>query len=509
MFMKKLLLFALILTTASMLQAQKRYLEPVFNDVSRNTIIYGKNWTILTVPVTGGPTLQPLAADVYTPVGDTIQGRPLMLYFHTGNFLPFPQNQSPSGTRSDSTAVNLCTKWAKMGYVVASCDYRLGWNPVATTQEERVNTLINAAYRGVQDAHSAIRYFKLNAAQYNIDTNKIMLFGQGTGGYISLNTGALDKYSKILTTQFPPDKFKGSNGFPYVLEAINGNIEATTYGIVNVPGHPLEGDTLCVPNNLGPSSHYQFAVNIGGAIGDLSWIDENTPPTISFQSPTDPFAPYETGVVIVPGVNLNVVEVQGALLISQKMDELNLNSAFAGKDWEDDISKAAFEKNGGLSGLFPIERPADKAADSAPWDYWSLDNPNSAIGLQTNPDMSKEKAELYMDTIIKFSAPRACLVLNLDCDLSGYLANKVITAKEAGVSCFPNPASGSITFLSEKKNISGIVIFDAAGRAVKAVGNLDTQSYKMDRSALPSGHYYAQIKFGKIYTAVPFTFVGK
>ncbi len=507
--MKRLLLLTLIFTTVTLLQAQKRYLEPVFNDVNMQTIAYGKNWTILTVPVTGKPTLQPLAADVYTPVGDTLAKRPLMLYFHTGNFLPFPQNLSPNGTRSDSTTVTLCRRWASMGYVVASCDYRLGWNPTATTQEERVNTLINAAYRGVQDAHSAIRYFKLNADLFKIDTNRIVIFGQGTGGYISLNTGALDKYSKILNTQYPPDKFKNSNGIPYVLEAFNGNIEATTYGVINFPGHPLDGDTLCIPNNVGPTSHYQFAVNIGGAIGDLSWIDENTPPTVSFQSPTDPFAPYETGVVVVPGLNLNVVEVQGALLISQKMDELNLNSSFAGLNWQDDISLVAQSKNGGLSGLFPIQRPADKAADSAPWDFWAPDNPNNANGLQTNPDMSKEKATLYMDTIVAFSAPRACLALNLDCDLSGYLGNKAISAKEAGVSYYPNPATDFINFQSEKREIKNIVIFDAAGRAIKAIGDINANTYKLTKNSIPPGYYFAQIRFDKKFTTVPFSFVGK
>ena len=52
-----------------------------------------------------------------------------------------------------------------MGYVVASIDYRLGWNPLAATQSERTNQLINAAYRGVQDARTAVRYFRMNAAE--------------------------------------------------------------------------------------------------------------------------------------------------------------------------------------------------------------------------------------------------------------------------------------------------------------------------------------------------------
>ena len=36
--------------------------------------------------------------------------------------------------------------FARMGYVVASIDYRVGWN-LAATQSDRTNQLINAAYR--------------------------------------------------------------------------------------------------------------------------------------------------------------------------------------------------------------------------------------------------------------------------------------------------------------------------------------------------------------------------
>lgn len=47
-----------------------------------------------------------------------------------------------------------------MGYVVASVDYRLGWDPVNTSKDIRVFSLINAAYRGVQDASTCIRFSK-------------------------------------------------------------------------------------------------------------------------------------------------------------------------------------------------------------------------------------------------------------------------------------------------------------------------------------------------------------
>ncbi|GIV31176.1 MAG: hypothetical protein KatS3mg029_0527 [Saprospiraceae bacterium] len=150
--------------------------------------------------------VHPLVMDVYEPVGDTETDRPLVIYFHTGSFLPFPQNGITGGKKDDSTAVEICKRLARMGYVAASADYRLGWNPLDPQELNRRWFLINAAYRGVQDARTCIRYFKKTAAEagnpWGIDPNKIVLWGQGTGGYITLNSMCLDDYQKTLISKF-------------------------------------------------------------------------------------------------------------------------------------------------------------------------------------------------------------------------------------------------------------------------------------------------------------------
>ena len=153
--MKKFLTLALSLLAFSQLDAQVRYLNEVFTDVNVTTdVVYGTNVTVLPLLQGSPPAAQPLVCDIYEPAGDTEVDRPLMIYIHTGNFLPQYLNGSAVGTKSDSVAVELCSRYAKMGYVVASIDYRLGWNPLAATQSERTYQLINAAYRGVQDART-------------------------------------------------------------------------------------------------------------------------------------------------------------------------------------------------------------------------------------------------------------------------------------------------------------------------------------------------------------------
>lgn len=123
--------------------AQTRYLDEVFSDVTvTSNIQYGTNITVITALQGLAPAPQPLALDLYEPTGDTETDRPLLLMFHTGNFLPVYLNGGAQGTKTDSAIVEMCTRYAKMGYVVASVDYRVGWNALAATQEERTLQLI-------------------------------------------------------------------------------------------------------------------------------------------------------------------------------------------------------------------------------------------------------------------------------------------------------------------------------------------------------------------------------
>lgn len=489
----------------------ERYIDEVFTDVDvQSGLTYGVNATVLFLPVVYEAVPQPLTMDVYAPAGDTLTERPLILYFHTGNFLPHPQNGSVSGTNTDSTVVEMCSRLARMGYVVASCSYRLGWNPVATTQTERVYTLINAAYRGVQDARTCIRYFKKDAAEnmnsFGIDPSKITIWGQGTGGYVGLACGSLDDYSKIITAS--DGKFlisDGMGGFiPMIIEGINGNIDGTSVGIAppNFPPFPA-GDTLCYPNHVGYDSDFQLSVNMGGAIADTSWLDPGQVPFISFQSPSDPFAPYVEGDVLVPVTPpLTVVEVQGSYLVQLLAQQYGLNDVFASEsaNFIDDISVESRTKNDGLEGLFPIQRPAGSEFDSSPWDYWDpATNPNHASGLMTNPDMTKAKAVAYMDTIIQYFAPRACLALGLNCDLSGFntsIEEPQLSAHEVGLSVSPNPALAYVNFETAVNfPMDKIYIYDMSGKLVKAHTGVNSNKYQMLRNNLSTGMYIAKLHF--------------
>lgn len=422
--MKKIFTLITVMTACCSMSFSQRYLEEVFTDVEvTSNVVYGVNATVLAYSIYNQAVAQPLVCDVYEPSGDTETSRPLVLYFHTGNFLPHPQNGGPTGTKADSNVVEMCSRLARMGYVVASCDYRLGWNPVAPTQDERVYTLINAAYRGVQDCRTAVRYFRMTedmmSNPYGIDPTRVCVWGQGTGGYIAFASATINQYSDIAIPKFihdvevPP----GSGNFiplPMVIESVNGDIYGTSYGTAPNANAPNGIDTLCYANHTGYDSDFNVMVNMGGACGDSTWVTAEDPPMISFHAPSDPFAPYYIGTVIVPGFNLPVVEVSGSGHVQEMANNLGLNEIFEMADDAGDVyTMAANDYNGGDYGLFPLNRPAGMEADSAPWEWWSPSNPNNANGLLTNSDMSITKAMAFLDSIQWYSAPRIMCALEL------------------------------------------------------------------------------------------------
>ncbi|MBK9257646.1 MAG: T9SS type A sorting domain-containing protein [Saprospiraceae bacterium] len=517
--MKRFLLMVMTVLLFNITSDAQRYLTETFDEVQVTSTAYGFNYTVLLVPQIGRTFRQPLATDVYRPVGDTETKRPLIIYFPTGNFLPFPQNTSVSGTIKDSTSVEFATRLTKMGYVVAIADYRKGWNPVATTQEARVNTLINAAYRGVQDARTAIRFFKAQADAFGIDTTRIAIWGQGTGGYITLATATLDSYSKVFSTTNPAFKFIGSNQLPFVIERfplpgggfwyINADIEGKITGRVPPnqdgtpnPGPPPTGDTLNEPNWVNHSSDFKLAIQMGGALGDISWLDENSKNIISIQAPYDPFAPYEDGVLFVqiPGGQLPVVQVQGGLLVQRKLRQLGFQEEYENiKPEYDPIGQAIKGKQDGLVNLFPIYgTAANIPGDSSPWDFWSPDNVNNANGLLSNPDMSPEKARRYIDSIITFVAPRACIGLDLPCKELVVSSVKDLTDTDVQLNMSPNPAATFVNIsVNETTPIKSISVFDITGRNMRTFSNINQSTYQLQRGDLKDGIYIIQMSFEK------------
>lgn len=506
--MKACLTTIMLLITLFQMNAQ-RYLEEVFTEVEVDTnVVYAQNITVFTSP----PSLQTLRADYYMPVGDTETNRPLIIYVHTGSFLPVPQNGQPTGNKQDYAVIETCTRLAKMGYVVAAIEYRLGWNPFSATVELRRNQLINAAYRSLQDIRAFIRFnwmmWQEGGNPYGISPCKIAAFGQGTGGYVALVAATLDQQEEIDIPKFQDP----ATGESYINVALIGDIYGETAGAINVPNH------------VGWPNEIQFSFNAGGALGDSSWIDSNSAPMAGAHVVNDPFAPFGIdtdtgltdceGLVVVPTNGDPVVNVAGTNCVIEIANGLGINDVFDNDLVNDDpIKQEVLTQLYAKPNLWAIHRPSP---ESAPWEYWdaafwgAIPHPIDPSGntsfhevaLQTNPDMSLDKANLYIDTLVALFLPRAYLALELSdliepgfsCTTS---AKDIIDGNTIGLTLSPNPAENYVQLQTENTQILDLQIFDISGRMVKSIQSINSNTYQLDRNNIPPGIYIAKVRFAE------------
>lgn len=548
--MKKIftLLFSLAFTFLAEAQ-NTRYLDEIFTEVTvTSDIEYGVNATVLTLPQFGEAVPESLKLDIFQPVGDTETNRPLMLVFHNGNFLPIVTNGQISGHKLDNSVIDMCTSLAKRGYVAAAVDYRLGWNPFAETQPLRALGIIQAAYRGLQDGRNSIRYFRKTVAEdanpYGIDESKISVFGIGTGGYLGLAMGSLDDYLEILNTTNGPAKFildvneDGIPETPMIVEAFHGDINGVVETITPTDGFGLPaGDTTNYVNYPTYSSEYNLTIHVGGALGDISWVDSSSTPIITVQSVFDQFAPYDDAVLSVPGQNLDVVRVQSGNVIHEKLEALGLNDIYNDYDLTIGIAATATAEAAANSvtadhdvfpALFPWIRPVNNfgldegvvlnwwdpngatplnsPAMGAPWNLVPHPTVNPVTmeawsfheqGQLLNENMSAEKSRTNRDLVLEFVLPRTCIVLDLPCK-SEFEPSSVDDNELASdlVSAFPNPTSNSLSVKAEQqRQMNTINIYNVDGKLVQTYTNLLATQKNIDVTDYTNGLHIMKVYF--------------
>ena len=459
----------------------QRYLTEIYTSWEKSSDIpYGANISVLT----GTPALDTLICDIYTPpAGDTLANRPTILLAHTGSFLPPVLNGQCTGAKSDSSVVWMCQQFAMRGFNAVAFNYRLGWNPVSSDQDVRTSTLINAAYRGIQDVFTLIRFLKADAAggnTFGVDANNIIVGGIGTGGYLSLGANFLDDINEIYLDKF----FNFTSSEYYVDTSLSGDI----YGELQRP--------LNVPNHVGQSNDFTMAFNMGGALGDRTWIDANGRPQVSFHVPSDPFAPYDSGAVIVPTTGDFVVNVTGSLGAQREISALGLNAPFVNAGLSDPYTQAANLKNNGFDGLLPFPRTG---LESGPWEYFDTTACPVPNSTQTNPDMSVMKAETYIDSVMGYLVPR--IVCGTGLSECAAISSVDEELELGAVTLFPNPSQGQINLRSAVagNSIQAVHITDIQGRAIVQADGIQAMEYTLNVNDVAPGLYFVKVETRKGY----------
>ena len=263
-----------------------RYKMQIFSgfDITSD-ILYGNN-----ISYTGSS--EDLTLDVYEPAGDTETNRPLMIICHGGNFT--------SGSKTGSDVVPLAEDITKMGYVVASINYRLGFEGIGSPGTLDSITATETVVRAVHDYRAAIRYFKKdfseNGNTYGIDTSLIFASGVSAGAITAVHVGYMDQASEIPTY-----------------------IDTNKVGL----GGGIEG----ISGNQGYSSNIAGVINIAGAIRDTSWINTNDTPILSFHGDQDATVPYGTDIIWLLGA-FEIMRVDGSQSIHLRTNNVGITNCF-------------------------------------------------------------------------------------------------------------------------------------------------------------------------------------
>ena len=227
-----------------------RYYRPVFASVTVvSNVAYGSATTF-------AGTTQTLVMDVYQPAGDTVKRRPLIIFAHSGGFV--------GGSRTDAYPVAFCTRLARLGYVVANIDYRLGYAATGLSAPADTSKIATAAVRGGHDMKAAVRFFRQDAATtktYRVYSNYIVAAGSSAGAFMALEAGYLDKASEVPA---------------YVDLAALGGIEGSS-------------------GNPGYRSAVAAVINLCGATESPAVIEAGNVPLCSAHGTADATVPYFQG----------------------------------------------------------------------------------------------------------------------------------------------------------------------------------------------------------------------
>ena len=514
--MKKFTLLFCSLLVSSSVFAQ-RYTTEIFNDSEiavMSAVSYGVNFNpYVDSAMLGGTNLQPLQADFYmpSPTADTTTNRPVVIVWHTGSFIPKGLNGSPLGTRQDSAVVEMCRRFAKMGYVSIAASYRLGWLANSTNLDVRRGSNLLAVYYSIQDAKALVRYLNLTQMgagnPYGINASNTIMVGQGSGGYITFAYATIDKHSEVTA----PNKFKyqdstGIFGQPvlpgdsYVdtsivgdIDGFGGEVVVTGQNTLGLPTMDYSSPGRNYINHAGMPDDILMAINMGGALGDGAWLEQGDVPMLSIHSKYDFFAPYDTGMVYVPiGQQFfPVVSVTGSYGAIKKANDFGNNDIFLNANYTDQIWVDQQSTNPTSEEcLYTVEIAPPSATmpwvvNTAPWNWYDSNDPYASQN-PANPNI-EATSQAWIDTVMAFIIPRMATVLQAE----GVPAGIVEASQSFKV--YPNPASDLVAIKGTNgSTFTSVQAFDITGRVVYA-SEASGNSLSIDVSNWNNGIYLVQI----------------
>jgi acetyl esterase/lipase len=231
------------------------------------------------------PAGEALLMDLRVPDG---RGpHPVILYLHSGAWI--------TGDRTGGPAIRQATR----GYAVASIDYRLAPAHIWPAQ--------------VEDAKAAIRWLRANAARFDLDPNRIGVFGASAGGHIAAilgTSGGVDSLEGLAlgNAQFS-SKVK-------VVVDFYGPTDLLKIEEQKLPCIPLDGNSPNMPPSLLMGCPIQQCKDKTATANPITYVTKDDPPFLILHGMLDCLVPWKQSVILQEALERTGVDSRLILLPS-------------------------------------------------------------------------------------------------------------------------------------------------------------------------------------------------
>lgn len=478
-------IFSLIICTT--LAQDYRYVKTIFPGVDKTSgVIYGSA-AFLNSPYVDetSTTTQNLLMDIYQPQEDDLTQRPTIVFTHGGGFF--------QGNRTVDDMVAFCDSFARKGYVTVSIDYRQG----VEVFDNGDMHYTRAAYRGLQDGKTAVRFLRANAATYGINVDIIYFDGNSAGSFVGLNALYMDDDELPI--------YVGEYSYSNPLPPFN-TIIAPDLGLPDIG------------ENLTYIGKPDAVMACWGGVGDTLTIESDNPqPVFLIHGTADAVVPFNSG----PPFGLtNISAVYGSNAIDIRRQDEGLPAAetyfvegedheFYGVDngmwsngssgnayWDTIVIKATdfFWQQHRPTSVFEHET-ADytvifhnnsQGAFSSLWDFGDGNTSNAFDPSHTYTNEGDYLVTLYIENE----------VLSWD-TVSHIVSVPMVSVKEhenTSFSIYPNPCSDAINICFEQnlKNYD-LELYSIAGQLILKETNKSANHLNINMSEMEAGIYFIRI----------------
>lgn len=484
--MRRFLLFPLLLW-ATLAQSQScpscRYASYVFDSVDVTTVKFGEGQN-------ADGNLQELFMDIYTPNGDTVSQRPVMIFAFGGGFL--------QGSRDEGYVQRACNRFAKAGYVAAAIDYRTGFDPLGLfpipTEE-----LMRTFFRAMQDMRGAVQWFRAHADQMGntlrIDDNLITVGGASAGGITACLTAYCDKSSEFAEM-------------------------GDTMAIAGLGGFYSSSGTYS-----SYSWEAQGVFSIAGAIVNTAWIEPGDPPIFSAHGDQDLTVPYQGGNF---GIGPISIGLEGSYNIDQAAKAVGVCSYLftmpgeghpSGNESEEFLdqiflralprSKAVVEGNSFCCNFTAsielpqittdpigfIDRESEVVGASNPAYRWC----EVPCGFtSTSPDVLVPVTNVPITTILLMVTDGGCTAMDFEI-IDLFATAQAPELESAWLQVSPNPSQGELQVRSSRTDLllQSVRVLDVNGRLVTAQELDKGLEADVSLEGMPAGVYFLRLGTSK------------